>query len=413
MHIKEFELKNIRGIKELKVKFDRPAGWHVFIGDNGTGKSTVLRSLVFSILGEKEANKLNIDYASYISNNSESGSIAVSNSHPQKHEYTITKGRNVRPTDYHIIDTRPTIIDLDENTETRQIKSFPFFCSFGAFRRLKGDNSKADKINANQSPAAAHESLFDDSITLNDSITFLRELNYKSLEGEVKEKILLDALILFINSTKLLPNELKIKNVSSNGVLLASDDSKAIPLEQMSDGVRTVLGLVLEIIRLLVVSFGFQTVAESLFKNKTFVHFSGVILIDEVDIHLHPTWQTRIGDWFVDHFPNIQFIVTTHSPLICRAAKRGSIWQMSPPHSDEPIKHVTGVERDRLLYGNVLDAYGTHLFGENTTSSEAGTNMREELADLHQKMLDGVITDEERNRMFELRAKMPTEKVGT
>ena len=49
----------------------------------------------------------------------------------------------------------------------------------------------------------------------------------------------------------------------------------------------------------------------------------GVVLIDEVDAHLHPTWQRRIGLWFREHFPKLQFIVSTHSPLICQAATVG------------------------------------------------------------------------------------------
>jgi predicted ATP-binding protein involved in virulence len=40
----------------------------------------------------------------------------------------------------------------------------------------------------------------------------------------------------------------------------------------------------------------------------------GVVIIDEIDAHLHVSWQKRIGGWLKTHFPNIQFIVTTHSP---------------------------------------------------------------------------------------------------
>ena len=44
------------------------------------------------------------------------------------------------------------------------------------------------------------------------------------------------------------------------------------------------------------------------------VTLPGVVAIDEVDAHLHPAWQQRIGDWFVERFPVTQFFVTTHSP---------------------------------------------------------------------------------------------------
>lgn len=46
----------------------------------------------------------------------------------------------------------------------------------------------------------------------------------------------------------------------------------------------------------------------------------GVVAVDEIDAHLHPGWQQLIGDWFVNRSPNMQSLVTTHSPIICRAA---------------------------------------------------------------------------------------------
>jgi hypothetical protein len=50
--------------------------------------------------------------------------------------------------------------------------------------------------------------------------------------------------------------------------------------------------------------------------NKVRVMAEGVVLVDEIDSHLHPIWQRTIGNWLHSRFPNIQFIVATHSPLI-------------------------------------------------------------------------------------------------
>ena len=59
----------------------------------------------------------------------------------------------------------------------------------------------------------------------------------------------------------------------------------------------------------------------------------GVVIIDEIDAHLHVSWQRRIGSWLTSHFPNIQFIVTTHSPYICRSADLGALIRL--PGVDE------------------------------------------------------------------------------
>jgi predicted ATP-binding protein involved in virulence len=51
----------------------------------------------------------------------------------------------------------------------------------------------------------------------------------------------------------------------------------------------------------------------------------GIVLIDELDIHLHPTWQRTIAGWLRDQFPKMQFIVATHSPLIAAGAGEDAV----------------------------------------------------------------------------------------
>jgi hypothetical protein len=104
--------------------------------------------------------------------------------------------------------------------------------------------------------------------------------------------------------------------------------------------------------------------------NAMAVSAPGVVLIDEIDAHLHPTWQRRIGFWFREHFPRMQFIVSSHSPLVFQAADPGTIFRLPRPGYDEDGYMVTGDEYRRLVFGNVLDAYGTEVFGEGVTSSD-------------------------------------------
>ncbi|NJM45027.1 MAG: AAA family ATPase [Alkalinema sp. RU_4_3] len=50
-----------------------------------------------------------------------------------------------------------------------------------------------------------------------------------------------------------------------------------------------------------------------------------IVLVDEIDLHLHPKWQRTIMDFLSDRFPNTQFIVTAHSPLVVQAAQEANI----------------------------------------------------------------------------------------
>jgi energy-coupling factor transporter ATP-binding protein EcfA2 len=420
MHIKQFELRNIRGIEKLRVKFDKPAGWHVFIGDNGSGKSTLLRSLSLMLIGPSEINALRQPFSGWIRAGSEESEIGGSLIFHDEDRRT-GQGRQGSA------DISANLKIERENgriavTAARNAKAHNyvwgkgagwFSAAFGPFRRFTGGSKDWQKLFYSNPKAAAHLSVFGEDVALTESIEWLQNLYIKSLENDEDARYQLASFKQFINQSDLLPHKTLIEEVNSEGVFLTDGAGRKIPLVEMSDGFRSVLSLTFELLRQMVLNFGAQRVFRKLYAGgEATVDIHGVILIDEVDVHLHPSWQARIGDWFLDHFPNIQFIVTTHSPIICRAAERGSVWKLSAPGSEEPSQRVQGVALQRLIYGNVLDAYGTELFGENTTSSDHATEMLEELARLHRKSVRGMITEGERQRMFELRSMMPTETIA-
>jgi hypothetical protein len=134
----------------------------------------------------------------------------------------------------------------------------------------------------------------------------------------------------------------------------------------------------------------------------------GVVLIDEIDAHLHPTWQRRVGVWFREHFPKVQFIVTTHSPIICQAANPGSVYRLPRPGTDEKGRFIRGDELKRLLYGSILDAYGTEVFGDGITRSAKSRELLDELAALNVKETRDGLDAQEKHRQRELRTILPT-----
>jgi predicted ATP-binding protein involved in virulence len=141
------------------------------------------------------------------------------------------------------------------------------------------------------------------------------------------------------------------------------------------------------------------------FKSQMMIPVAGVVLIDEIDAHLHPTWQTRIGQWFTQYFPNLQFIVTTHSPLICRACEKGSIWRLAAPGSDQISGLVEGEAKDKLVYGDVLDAYDTEVFGPDITRGKEGRSKQEEYRSLVYKENYGVkLSQEEKKQLKHLKS---------
>ena len=91
-----------------------------------------------------------------------------------------------------------------------------------------------------------------------------------------------------------------------------------LPVSTLSDGIRVIIGLVGDIAhRCVRLNPHFGADAAKL--------TPGVIMIDEVDMHLHPEWQQLILGALTDAFPLIQFIITTHSPQVLTTVKRESI----------------------------------------------------------------------------------------
>lgn len=82
----------------------------------------------------------------------------------------------------------------------------------------------------------------------------------------------------------------------------------------------------------------------------------GVVMIDEVDLHLHPRWQARILEDLVRIFPNVQFIVTTHSPVVVASVPRNSIRVLIDETAAAPATETLGRDAGDIL-NTVLGAY--------------------------------------------------------
>jgi hypothetical protein len=230
-------------------------------------------------------------------------------------------------------------------------------------------------------------------------------LHYKSLERD-PEGDLLQPVKDFVNQSGFLPHEARLESISSKGVRFVDGNGCEVDVESLSDGYRSILSMTFELIRQLAETYGRDALFDP--DDPTKIIVPGVVLVDEIDAHLHPTWQRRIGHWFREHFPNIQFVVTTHSPLVCQSAQVGSIFRLPRPGSGEVAGMVTGVERDRLLYGNVLDAYGTGAFGDVAARSDEALALLERLAALNQKELAEGLAPAEVREQKRLRSMLPT-----
>lgn len=410
MYIKRIEIENIRSIQ--KFVWEQPennlAGWHVLIGDNGSGKSTVLKAISLALLGERNVYALRESPEDWVRHNKGSAHVSL-----EIYETDLeTNGQlpllalPVEHPNFSIgIDPDGHLTDFYFNSVTPSIERY-FSVAFGPYRRFEGLASRNYKdIKRGNSRLTAHLSLFDEGFALTEVTEWLKQLNYKRLEGR-EVGTLLEPIRTFINQTGLLPHQVQLEMISSEEILFRDANGTRVSLESLSDGYRSVLSMTFEIIRQLV---QYKPDRNIFSRDATQITASGVVLIDEVDAHLHPSWQREIGRQLMRIFPKMQFIVTTHSPLVCQAAIRGSIWRLPNPGSGEnayPIEPGSEAWK-RLVYGNVLEAYSTDLFGEDIDRSPEAQAKYERIAELSVKELDEPLTNAEATELQRLLSELP------
>ncbi|HLP57064.1 MAG TPA: AAA family ATPase [Fluviicola sp.] len=412
MHITSVHVNDIKSIRDFKMEFDQPAGWHVIIGENGSGKSTIVKAIAFNLLGD-EVSGLRIDFFGWLNYNSEKGQIIVkikkhesdhesSNEYSSGDDYLITKHEFEPHGLSWYVENETT---LERSSDYKKGNGW-FSASYGPFRRFTGGISTQEY--KSHLRLAAHLSIFGEDIALAEALDWLKELRFKQLDNKAEGNIL-DYIKALINSEGFLPHKAKLDSVNSDGVFFKDGHDQIISLNELSDGYRSILSLTFELIRQMVRVYGTEDVFRNIKKGDHTIPVPGVVLIDEIDAHLHPTWQTNIGQWFTKYFPNIQFIVTTHSPLICRAAEHGTIWRLAAPGSNYESGQIIGSEKDKLVFGNILDAYGTEAFGTSPVRSTKSDKKLERLGELNMLSALGKINPLEEEERLSLQKTLSTD----
>jgi energy-coupling factor transporter ATP-binding protein EcfA2 len=435
MYIKEFEIRDLRCFQGKQVvSLDRGdgsyAGWTVFAGRNGSGKSTLLKALAASIVGPMTAKALAQSFPAWVRKGVDRGLIVTCLSidptggdviheraeaepeaerDPMLSEYLelsseLSPGLLFQSTDlstdkltHWVSEYEPAEVselELLENSLWSAPERGWFICGYGPYRRLGKASSEADPY------LSRLLNLFNENATLANAVDWLKEVQFRAHEGKPGAAKLRDDVLTLLNNG-LLPDNSRVVRVDSDG-LWVERDGVSLPLDQVSDGYRTVTALVIDLVRRLHDAFGNL----SLDSDLSCPH-PGVVLIDEVDSHMHVEWQQKIGFWLTRHFPAIQFLVTTHSPFICQAASPRGLIRLPAPGEDRKIEHVEGRLFNAVVNGSADDAVMSELFGLEHPHSAPAEAIRERLANLEVKVIEGEATNEEVKEYDDLRNKLP------
>lgn len=423
MYVDKVILKNIRGFDSLEFSLCRGdgkySGWTVFTGDNGAGKSTLLKAIAVALTGKDTARSLQPSFHRWIREGAEDQESKIELMiAPEKGVDDFSGGGNTSNKNFPA-----TIILKDLGKETGLELPPPpksnkktlaerglwstdahgwFSCGYGPFRRVFGASPEATRLMVGPT-TERFVTMFQEAASLFEVDQWLRNLNHKQLEGKQAEKQQLD-LLLEILRDDLMPNQITVDRVDSDGLWLKDRNGLQLAWNEMSDGYRAALALLADILRHLINAYGMDALTDRGEDGKLFIKRSGVVMIDEIDAHLHPEWQREIGFWLKRHFPNIQFLVTTHSPIICQAADENGLFVLPEPGSDVQPRALTSDEYKRVISSRPDTILLTPAFGLQNTRSPRAVEGRAEFSKLQAKKRAGAtLTTEETQKIEQLR----------
>ncbi len=403
MYVNKIELKNIRGFEDLKFSLARPdgsyAGWTVFTGDNGSGKSSLLKAIAVALTGKDTARALQPSFHRWIREGAaeQEGRIELTIA-PQKGVDDFSGGGKTAYKNFPATivlknvgkETTTEVID-SQKTARRGLWSTDahgwFSCGYGPFRRVFGASPEATRLMVGAT-TERFVTMFQEAASLFEVDQWLRNLSHKKLEGKTTESAHLD-LLLEILRDDLMPNQITVDRVDSDGLWLKDRHGLQLAWGDMSDGYRAALALLADILRHLISAYGIEGLAEKDADGKLKIIKGGVVMIDEIDAHLHPEWQREIGFWLKQHFPNIQFLVTTHSPIICQAADENGLFVLPEPGGDEKPRALTQQEYNTVITSRPDTILLTAAFGLQNTRSPRAVQGRAEYSRLMAKQRAG------------------------
>jgi predicted ATP-binding protein involved in virulence len=342
MKINHVRIKNFRGYEDLEVSLNPK--FNLVIGDNGSGKTAILEALTVAIgsffLGIRGANargfhKKDIRIATFehseeyqfpveveaqgeINQQTISWLRTLDNSHEkdQKRNRATTKYAN---------SIKKIALRMDNAVRKGESLNLPLLVYYATGRLfdVARDTEELSKIKQEKMQISSRFRAYDRSLEAKSTHKKFQNW-FRGKEIARIQKGGNDINLEVVKSTiiKSLPGCVNIYHEfdpdKPQGLKIELEDGRILPFNSLSDGTRNFFAIIADMAYMCI------TLNPHL-KERALEETEGVVLVDELDLHLHPEWQRKIITVLRDTFPKVQFIATTHSPFLIQETGEGQL----------------------------------------------------------------------------------------
>jgi len=333
MYIKRIHLKNVRCFENIEIDFDRPGSSVLFLGDNGDGKSTILKSIAMGLCDESSAAALFRELPGEFvrrkhgrkeAKTGDTATIEIDLSGDEGWTYRIVTVIRSGETFERVsqrsnkgkgVSKRQGLCRFRENSfEELNQDTFPwnqvFVSGYGAGLRVQGtaDFQHYLAVDALYPLFKYDEPLQNPELVIRrlvEAARGIRKLD-PELQREYAERVLKTVKHLLAGFLDFEDDDQV--DLTTTGIKVRGPWGIA-ELGELGDGYRATVTWVLDLL-----AWWFLKATHKARTKVTNVR--GILLFDEIEQHLHPRWQRSILSHLKEAFPQIQFIGTTHSPLV-------------------------------------------------------------------------------------------------
>lgn len=376
MRIDKIQIENFKNFEKLEVEFEK--GVNLFVGSNGSGKTSILEAInvslggFFSLQEQKMQRMIDISEARMVLVNGELTTMPKTSitAFSELIDKSWTRNFNSKTKNNDVKFVKPAgeygSKILDGFYKTNHDVA-PLIAYYSTQRLFKDANQSAKQ---KYDPLAGRRNgylqcLKDNAIKgtllewLGNAVTSRATKQIKGVELidlvlENVDQAITKTLVYFLEDLK--KEEIKIYQEPDFDfdVFLQLKPNFALPINYYSDGFRNLIYLIIDIIWRASQLNPWLTLEE--LSEKQF----GCVTIDEIDLHLHPKWQAKTIGILQDLLPNVQFFITTHSPTVVANFEKGSLYIINENKILKQNTTYFGKEINAVLR-NILGANDRHV----------------------------------------------------